>query len=61
MLTVRELYDFLHEKGVEDNNIDIIYRDGDNTRWVGYNHDKEEALKIHGDREVFGVDIFEKD
>lgn len=60
MLTVKELYDFLHEHGVDDNEIDIIYRDPktDDVHWVGYYGDKAEAIEIHGNCEVYGADIY---
>lgn len=63
MLTVRELYDFLHEHGIDDYEIDILYRDPktEDVHWVGYNADKAEVVKIHGNCEVSGVDIYEKD
>ena len=62
-LTVKELYDFLHEHDINDNDIDILYRDPEteDVHWVGYHCDKAEALKIHGNHEVDGVDIYEKD
>ena len=61
MLTVKELYDFLREHGIEDNCIDILYREDDCTKWFGYEHDKAETIEKHGNREVYGVDIYEKD
>lgn len=62
-LTVKELYDFLHEHGIDDNGIDILYRDPktEDVHWVGYRCDKAKALETHGNCEVDGVDIYEKD
>lgn len=61
-LTVKELYDFLHEHCIDDNDIDILYRDSEteDVHWIGYRCNKAKALEIHGSCEVDGVDIYEK-
>lgn len=60
MLTIRELYNFLHEKGVADSDIDLLFSvhenfDGDFCR------NKDNILKTFGDEEVYGIDIYRKD
>ena len=63
MLTVKELYDFLHDHGIEDNAISILYRDPDCDKvcWINYDEDKQKALEELGLQEVEGADIYVKD
>lgn len=61
-LTVKELYDFLRDHGIDNNSIDITYCDPEtgNMRWIGFFNSKAEGLEKHGNHEVDGVDIYEK-
>lgn len=63
MLTVKELYDFLHEHGIDDNSICILHRDPDcdNVHWIDYNEDKQKAIEKYGCQEVGATDIYVKD
>jgi hypothetical protein len=60
MLTIKELYDFLHEKGVADDEIDLVFSYDENPCSGNFELDKEEILKTWGDCEVEGIDIFRK-
>lgn len=63
MLTIKELYNFLHEKGIDDNCIDFLHHasDSEYAHWVAYDYDKAELLEKHGDCEVYDIDIYVKD
>ena len=61
MLTVKELYDFLHEKGIKDVEIDLVFRYADETRSYDFKHDKEQIQKTWNDCEIEGIDIYCKD
>lgn len=59
MLTIKELYDFLHEKGLADDDIDLLfpyYDDFDGS----FCSNRDNILKTFGDCEVTGIDIYRK-
>ena len=60
MLTIKELYNFRHEKGVADDMINLLFSydhdyDGD------FSRNKDNIIKIFGDDEVTGIDIYRSD
>ena len=58
-LTVKELYDFLYEKGLADNAIDLMTPFCDDFDG-SFSNNKDNILKTFGDCEVTGIDIYNK-